>query len=132
MTQQKRQTLDQKRADHAWKCVQRVKQRPGSDDARKSFRVQIRKSPIRIVTAGLGHALAFLSAKGLAPDLTGALTEWIALRRPPAGEEKDLLARIVHGDSEFLRYATAESLAYLEWLVRFAEGEGLTASEENE
>ena len=39
---------------------------------------------------------------------------------------RDLLEQIVNGDSNFLRRATDETLAYLQWLNRFAEAEGLT------
>jgi hypothetical protein len=33
------------------------------------------------------------------------------------------LIRVIHGDSDFLRFATAECLAYLQWLVRFTDAE---------
>jgi hypothetical protein len=32
----------------------------------------------------------------------------------------------VQGDCDFLRWKTAEALAYLQWLTRFAEAKGLT------
>jgi CRISPR-associated protein Cmr5 len=41
------------------------------------------------------------------------------------------LERIVQGNSDFLRRATDEVLAYLLWLNRFAEAEGLTEGEES-
>jgi hypothetical protein len=37
------------------------------------------------------------------------------------GTPTELLDRITQGDSDFQRLATAECLAYLEWLVRFAD-----------
>lgn len=123
-----RKTLDQKRAAHAWSQVQKVKTE-ATPEERKSFKVQIKKTPVRIVSAGLGQALAFLKAKGYAPHLQRALTEWVEQRVGKA-EGKDLLLRIVEGDAAFLRRATAECLAYLEWMVRFAEAEGLMDKEE--
>ena len=45
---------------------------------------------------------------------------------PPQAKTVDLLERIVKGNSDFLRRATDEVLAYLVWLKRFAEAEGLT------
>ena len=39
---------------------------------------------------------------------------------------RSLLHRVMEGDSDFLRRATAETLAFLSWLNRFAEAEGLT------
>jgi CRISPR-associated protein Cmr5 len=83
------------------------------------------------MAAGLGQALAFLKAKDYAPGLLAELTEWMKQRIPPKQKEPtDLLERIVKGDSDFLRRATDEVLAYLLWLNRFAEAEGLTEGEE--
>jgi len=117
------ETLDQRRASHAWDVIQRTK--PKSDA--KKFGGQAKKLPTRIMAAGLGQALAFLKAKGYAPELLLELSKWMEHRLPPKpGESKDLLERIVKGNSEFLRRATDEVMAYLLWLNRFAEAEGLT------
>jgi CRISPR-associated protein Cmr5 len=121
------QTLDQKRAAHAWNVVTEVKAL--CDEAgRKQFGTQAKKLPTRIMAAGLGQALAFLEGKDYAPMLRKALTDWIADRRPPRPDEDRnlLVVRIIQRDADFLRFATAECLAYLQWLVRFADAEGLT------
>lgn len=126
-------TLDQRRAAHAWDVVQRAKQKQGPHQKQdpKKFGGQAKKLPTRIMAAGLGQALAFLKAKDYAPGLLTELTDWLALRVPPRqGQAKELLERIVKGDSDFLRRATDEVLAYLLWLNRFAEAEGLTEGEE--
>jgi CRISPR-associated protein Cmr5 len=118
-------TLDQKRAEHAWQVVQQVKQDREAD--KKQFGTQAKKLPTRILAAGLGQALAFLLAKDYAPQLQQALSNWMKERRPlKANEDERLLVRVIHGDADFQRYATAECLAYLQWLVRFAEAENLT------
>jgi len=125
-------TLDQRRAGHAWDVIQRAKQKQGHHQRQdpKKFGGQAKKLPTRIMAAGLGQALAFLNAKGHAPGLLAELTVWVGVRIPPGpGEPKDLLERIVKGDSDFLRRATDEVLAYLVWLNRFAEAEGLTDEE---
>ncbi len=127
------QTLDQRRANHAWEVVQRAKSKQDANkqDAKK-FGGQAKKLPTRIMAAGLGQALAFLKAKGYAPELLAELSKWMEQRLPPKqGESKELLERIIKGNSEFLRRATDEVMAYLLWLNRFAEAEGLT-DEENE
>jgi len=140
-----RQTLDQRRASHAWNVVQRVKNKQGGyqNQDPKKFGGQAKKLPTRIMAAGLGQALAFLRAKEnynekdkekdkkkdktCAAGLLVELSDWINLCMPPAeSEPKDLLERIVQGRSDFLRRATDEVLAYLVWLNRFAEAEGLT------
>ena len=123
-------TLDQRRAEHGWNVVQAVKGK--AEPQKKQFGTQAKKLPTRIMAAGLGQALAFLLAKGYAPELQDALSDWIAARRQPkAGEDGRLLVRLLHGEADFQRWATAECLAYLEWLVRFADAEGMTGGEED-
>jgi CRISPR-associated protein Cmr5 len=126
----KTQTLDQQRAKHAWDVVEQVSKK--SDSEKKQFGTQAKKLPTRIMAAGLGQALAFLMAKQYAPDLQKALKEWIALRRQPkGGEDGELLVRLINDNADFQRYATAECLAYLQWLVRFADAAGLTSGSED-
>jgi CRISPR-associated protein Cmr5 len=143
MTQTKeksRPTLEQQRGKRAWETVQKVLQDYPSQQKTnrlvphaeaKKYGGQAKKLPTRIMAAGLGQALAFLKAKGHAPDLLTEVTDWVGARIPARQDEpKDLLERIVKGDSDFLRRATDEVLAYLVWLNRFAEAEGLTEGEE--
>jgi CRISPR-associated protein Cmr5 len=118
------QTLDQRRAAHAWEAVQKAGALQEQD--RKEFGIEAKKLPARILASGLGQALAFLEAKHQAELLRLALADWIAQRRPPRnGEEPRLVVRLIKGNADFLRFATAESLAYLTWLVRWCEAEGL-------
>jgi CRISPR-associated protein Cmr5 len=123
------QTLGQRRANHAWKAIEQVLKL--KDGARKEYGTHAKKLPLRIRTAGLGPALAFLLAKAADKKdhlkrLHGDLTDWaIKGRGLPAKHKDNLLQSIVDGDSDFLRRATDEALAYLEWLNRFAEAEGL-------
>jgi CRISPR-associated protein Cmr5 len=128
-------TLDQQRARHAWKVVESVVKRASAESAdqkrgqkaKKEFGTQAKKLPARILAAGLGQALAFLEAQDYAPELRQALADWIHDRRPaPANSDRRLVSRVVHGDADFLRFATAECLAYLQWLVRFADAAKLT------
>ena len=87
--------------------------------------------PVRILTAGLGHALAFLNAKGgKANDaLLQDIADWtINKRKNPQGTaplpaQNDLIKKIMQENSTFLRVTTDEVLAYLQWLTRFAEAE---------
>jgi CRISPR-associated protein Cmr5 len=109
------QTLAQQRAKHAWGVVEAQRQERDFDD----FADEAKKLPVRIMTSGLGQSLAFLKAKRKAPRLLEALTERMQCYHP--GSPRDLLERIVQGNSDFQRVATAEVLAYLEWLVRFAD-----------
>lgn len=124
-----RQTWDQKRATAAWdriRAVQILKEGEARDYARAA-----KQTSTRILTGGLGQALAFLLAKAagskqsplrrLYDDLSG----WVLTGRGISSNGEHLLDGILHGDTLFLRRATDETLAYLGWLIRFAEAEGL-------
>ena len=130
-------TLEQRRAKHAWEAVQHVLQamqnNTEEDKAKaRDFGGQAKRLPMRIMAAGLGQALTFLLAKKYAPNLLEAIGDWVLERtnpdsqrpRPPAPDA--LIQHIINGDSNFLRRATDETLAYLRWLIRFADAVGLT------
>jgi CRISPR-associated protein Cmr5 len=146
------QTRDQQRARHAMKTVDDVlakfppvaqgnKKTP--HEKAKKFGGQARKLPTRIVASGLGQALAFLNAKDYAPDLLGALGEWVLSVVKPTGEvqieltkpgtkrEEELLKAVILGTSDYLRRATDEALAYLQWLNRFCEANDLSTETES-
>lgn len=137
-TTQAKQTLDQRRANHAWHAVQAAKKQEGCHKTQdpKKFGGQARKLPIRIMASGLGQALAFLKAKNFAPGLLVEIADWVLDKRANPESEKAkpgddaLLNQIIMGTSDFLRRATDEVLAYLQWLNRFAEAEKLTEGEE--
>ncbi len=113
-------TLDQKRARHAWEVIGKL--RGKSKEEQEDFYVHLKKLPSRIQAAGLGQALAFLEAKAKVPLLLEALAKWTNERRKVKdGDSVRLIERVIMGDADFLRFATAESQAYLQWLVRFAE-----------
>lgn len=121
-------TLEQRRAKHAWEAIQRAKQVKDP----KKYGGQAKKLPMRIMASGLGQALAFLKAKGYAPELLVGIGDWVLDKRAnpeskkPMPQDDALLKAIVNGESDSLRRATDETLAYLQWLNRFAEAEGLT------
>lgn len=118
-----RRTLDQRRAAHAWAAVERIESLWGGDYAREAKRL-----PVRTLTSGLGHAMAFLKAKSKPGDaneqLLHDLSDWVlrerALPSRPDGS-KELMEAITKGDATFLQLATDEALAYLQWLTRFSE-----------
>lgn len=128
------QTLDQRRAAHAWEAIQQVKRNPKKPE-REEYAGEAKKLPIRIMTSGLGQALAFLlaKAKDKKPNLRQLhedLTDWALRQRGLRGQSSDSLIRsVIQGDSDFLRQATDEVLAYLQWLNRFAEAEGVKSDQ---
>ena len=135
-------TLDQRRAKHAWQAI--ISQATGKDkdgrrqygEGAKEYAREAKKLPVRIMASGLGQALAFIlaKAKDKKPNLTklhNDLTDWVIRQRQieEAKRPGSLLESILEGDADFLRRATDEVLAYLQWLNRFAEAEGLTDAE---
>ncbi len=127
-------TIDQRRAQETVERALKLSKEQGEHFGREA-----KKLPTRILTSGLGHALAFVRAKANGNGdkdgrmlLCESVSAAVAERIPPAGGKaarRDLLERIVHGDAVFLRRATAEALAYLQWVGRFAEAKGLVGEE---
>lgn len=143
------QTRDQSRARHAYEAVAAVLakfpptvtatakgKKSTPHESAKKYGGQARKLPVRIVASGLGQALAFLKAKGYAPELLAALGDWVLGVARPAPDvephirnkaaDERLLAAVIFGSADFLRRATDEALAYLLWLNRFCEANNLT------
>lgn len=124
-------TLDQRRAHHAWETVASVAERKDRDD----FKRAVMNLPAQVVGSGLGPALAFLWAKGKNEHLLQALSDWVLDKHPnptstrPAPAADALLKQFKQTDTVFLRRATSETLAYLQWLKRFAEAELPEASD---
>ena len=120
-------TLDQRRAQHAWQAIENLKKNYKKND-QETYAREAKKLPMRIMSAGLGQAMAFIRAKASdKPSLIQLhqdLTDWVFQGRKLSGKApKSLLESIVRGNAVFLRRATDEVLAYLEWLNRFAEAE---------
>jgi len=113
------QSLSQMRARDAWEVFDKLQNSPGF----KELADEAKKLPMRVKTSGLLQALAFMRAKGEAPELRKALSRWVLSQtgKPWIGAEDELLDAVRKGDLAFLRRATTESLAWLEWFVRFSE-----------
>ena len=117
------QTLDQQRANSAWQNVSAVKDR-GDEKFEKKYSSLVKKAPMYILTNGLGQTLAFLKAKGKGKAdnehevLYLHLSGWVGCQM---SIKTSLLDWLLTQDSATYRRATAEALAYLNWLKRFAE-----------
>jgi CRISPR-associated protein Cmr5 len=116
----RRQTLEQERANKAWECIREVKDKDYAD----KYGSLARKAPSLVQTNGLGQTLAFLLSKAKDNEhqaLYGHLSEWVATDQ--MGWEKPLMEEVISRDSADYRRATAEAMAFLMWLRRFAEAE---------
>ena len=123
-------TRDQRRASDAWAAIEKIRKRTDRADIVRAAR----KLPIRIHTAGLGHAVQFVKAKERTEALVPLLSRWV-LGKKSGDLPDDLPKAIREGDADSLRRQTAEALAWLQWFNRFAEaefGEELTTMDEGE
>ncbi|HXK42560.1 MAG TPA: type III-B CRISPR module-associated protein Cmr5 [Anaerolineae bacterium] len=117
-------TLDQERAKSAWENVSAVKARQ-SEEFEKKYSSLVRKAPMYILTNGLGQTLAFLKAKGKGEKnnehevFYQHLSRWVGAQI--GIQNTSLLEWLLTQDSATYRRATTETLAYLNWLKRFAE-----------
>ncbi len=126
-------TLEQERAKKAWAWVNEVK---GQSYA-KEYGSLARGAPANIQVNGLGQTLAFWRAKGFergkpknngnnAPyQLFNHVSTWVgSCLKLKAESDKDLLSWIINAaTTDEYRRATAEAMAFLSWLKRFAEAE---------
>lgn len=126
-------SLEQKRAEHAWNAVSKASN--GQAGWAKEYGQLARGAPADIMISGLGQTMAFWRAKGYdngRPKGNGQnahyqllehLSDWLKKRFHTA-ESGDVVEWIVQKASvaEYRR-ASAEALAYLTWLKRFAEAE---------
>lgn len=134
MTEQKliskRQNTEQRRAAKAWQDVEQAKMLKQKQGEYKSM---ARGIVTDILNHGLGQVLAFLRAKGYENGrakqddhhalLYKHLNDWVCGEM--GWDNADLLKKLTEGGATSAHYrrATVETMAYLEWLKRFAEAE---------
>jgi CRISPR-associated protein Cmr5 len=137
-------SLSQLRAKHAWDAVQEAKVRTAAqcreelkgkgrvssaedlENAErelfeKKFADPAKKMPARIRASGLGQTVAFMRAKE-GGEVLKVVTDWCHRTGIITQATEDaLMIQFKDGDAAQLRQLTGEALAYLEWLVRFAD-----------
>lgn len=144
------QSLAQRRAAHAFKCIERhriqneeyKKQNPDKEGpVYRNYVSYVQSLPATILMNGLGQACATLlsRAEGDLKKPHGLLytdiQEWLcgddpaAPYRKASGGEKRLMEAIIKNDEQAYLKAQTEALAYLVWLKKFAnaylqKGEG--------
>ncbi|MBW2118388.1 MAG: type III-B CRISPR module-associated protein Cmr5 [Deltaproteobacteria bacterium] len=147
-----RKTTEQRRARQAWQDIIDVKNAASrvatsvhkeaktEDEGKSEERIEgeykslARSAPTYILVHGVGQLLAFLKAKGYEKGqpstnkvhawLYQHISSWVC-RELDWGHDADLLTKLIEEDATTSQYrrATIETLAYLEWLKRFAEAE---------
>lgn len=121
MSQQR--TLEQRRAKAAWEAIEAVKK---ENVPQGKYRSLVRNAPADIQINGLGQSLAFWRAnkdKREQAVLYSHVSRWV-MGQLGESPNADLMKWItVEASSDRYRQATAEAMAFLQWLKRFAEAE---------
>jgi CRISPR-associated protein Cmr5 len=123
--------LEHERAKEAWSCVDYVNTEDEYDKKFKTeYRSLVMKLPTLIITNGLGQTLAFLKCKGKSDEkkpkekpearVYKDLEGWLD-NRIQWNARGELIEKVISLPSDKFRFATAESLAYLSWMKRFAD-----------
>lgn len=122
MMQPHQQTLQQKRAKHAYTKIRSLDERTFKV---KEYGSLVRGLPAQIQIDGLGAALAFLQAKGKEYHLAAYhhLEDWLR-QEEQFNFQDDLLAWLLQQSTITYRQVASEGLAYLVWLKRFVEAKG--------
>lgn len=114
---------EMKRAEHSFTQIMNFKNKKGKCDEMKSY---IKKMPMLIKTNGLGQTLAFYLSKGYNDTHHAVLncfvsyfadTEILKTNNP-----EDFVKNIISLDQSKYRMITKETMNYLNWLRRFADG----------
>ena len=107
--------LDRNRANSAWENISKV------DSTNTEYGRLAREMPTMIQVNGLAQTLAFLKAKKKQHHLLifEHLSGWVCNQLN--FQNGDLLDNVIKIESQEYRRTTSESLAYLQWLKRFAE-----------
>ena len=117
-------TLEQKRAQHA---LEKVRELP--EQLHSEYKSIVKGFSATIVMNGLGQACAMLLAKAENKNanqsahrrLYDHLSDWLCSHAKVYPEKLDLIDSLIgHGQSQYIR-AQVESLAYMEWLKKFAQ-----------
>jgi len=125
--------IEQGRAKFAYDCADEVK----TESEAKKYKAYVKKLPMLIKTNGLGSALAFVKAKSgtstqeksdekkAYEKIYHNITQWFKNDKKQIiklQDNDDLVNIIINLKSNEYRFATIETLSFLVWLRRFAEG----------
>ena len=120
----RQQSLEQKRAAAAWDRVVHIRDH-GRDYAKKYGQLA-KSAPADIQANGLGQTLAFWRAKTKEEHsqvLFRDVSDWVRSQIKPDVKTGLLEWIMQEATTDEYRRATAEAIAFLNWLKRFAEAE---------
>ena len=120
-----RQTMEQRRAAHAWQCATEARQRLERGDSKDRFKDYVNAAkgmPALIMNSGLMQVMAYNQGKkeeryGL---LSGHLRDWLneALKTPDDFE--GFMQYLMQAEPQEFQTITGEAYAWLRWLRQMA------------
>lgn len=112
-------SLAQNRAEFAFRAVEHV-----DHELFDKYKQLARSAPADVQTNGLAQTLAYWKAKGEREhtDLLADITRWLRSQIHFSNDQDALNWIVLSASNEEYRRATAETIALLTWIKRFAEG----------
>lgn len=117
------ETLDQKRASYAWKCIKNI-----SDSEIASYTSLVKSAASLIMNNGLMQTLVFLKAKAKENNsqnlLLNHICRWlyaIVFDKGDNGEFSQVMGRLYESSSDEYMQSTREAIALFSWLRQLAD-----------
>lgn len=111
-----KQTMEQKRADHAWKKAKEGVQQHGD-----AYEKDAKGLPALIMNSGLMQVMAFLEGKGGRHNtLASHLREWLHRALGTPTEFEPFMKHLLGAEPREFQAVTAEAFAWLKWLRQMA------------
>lgn len=111
-----RQTLEQKRAQHAWKCAE-----SGCSAHGKDYVNDAKGLSALIMNSGLMQVMAFLHDKGKRHEtLAQHLRDWLHVQCHTPKDFEPFMEHLMQAGPAEFRAITAEAFAWLKWLRQMA------------
>jgi CRISPR-associated protein Cmr5 len=119
-------SLENKRAEFALQCVYQANNKK-NQSFKTDYKSYAKNIPVLIKTNGLGNTLAFMCSKDKEAYklIYQQLSEWLKhseISCEPLLSNGELLDFVISRDSAIYKQITTETLAFLNWLKRLAEG----------
>lgn len=110
------ETLEQKRAKHAW-----GKSAEGINRHGKDYVNDAKGLPALIMNSGLMQVMAYLHDKGGRYEtLAQHLRDWLALQCNTPTHFEEFMQKLMQSDPREFQVITAEAFAWLKWLRQMA------------
>ncbi len=120
-----RQTMEQRRAAHAWNCALDAKQKLERGNGKEGYKDYINAAkgmPALIMNSGLMQVMAYNQGKKEPRYklLAGHLRQWLRKSLGTPDDFQDFMQHLLKADPREFQAITAEAFAWLRWLRQVA------------